>query len=210
MKQRTEGGPVAGFRARSAFKLMEINERFKQFLSDANVVVDLGAAPGGWTQVVAKTMRVRDPSRAINTPPPSVSDEEQHLDEGPEEPGYPEDESDSRTDSPRRRRTIIAVDLLPIKPIPGVHIIQGDFLSTSTQDQISSLIPFRRNVDVVLSDMSPNISGNRLRDVDQSLELCSAAFTFAKDWLASSKDTGKAHTGVLVYVSSHLTLKYTS
>ncbi|KAG9035222.1 2' O-ribose methyltransferase [Tulasnella sp. JGI-2019a] len=206
VKQRNagEGGPIAGYRARSAFKLLEMSDRFGYLMHGAKVVVDLGAAPGGWTQVVAKKMNLREAARELTTDdqeptPVEIGSTQINEEEPSETPDVPADGNKvAARAGGLRRRTVIAVDLLPIKPIPGVSIIQGNFLSPDIQDQISALIPVKWMVDIVLSDMSPSISGNRLRDVDQSLELCTAALTFAKDWLVSSKDTGRSHSGVLV------------
>ncbi|KAG8884154.1 hypothetical protein FRB97_005137 [Tulasnella sp. 331] len=218
VKQRNagEGGPIAGYRARSAFKLLEMSDRFNYLMHGAKVVVDLGAAPGGWSQVVAKKMNLREAKRQSMIEHEGF---ESAVAEGAdvsrdEQSDIPEAHEDGSDVIPSigglRRRTVIAVDLLPISPIPGVNIIQGDFLSPKTQDQISALIPAKWMVDIVLSDMSPSISGNRLRDVDQSLELCTAAFMFSKDWLVSSRDTGRSHSGVLVYVPFSLSASHSA
>ncbi|KDQ18775.1 hypothetical protein BOTBODRAFT_103069 [Botryobasidium botryosum FD-172 SS1] len=136
------------FRSRSAFKLLELDAKFR-FLRRGQVVVDLGAAPGGWSEAVLSRLS------------------------GP-----------AKEETPSLSAKIIAVDLLPIIPIPGVDIIQGDFLSPVTQAKLAALLNAdsgsRGLVDVVVSDMCHNISGNRIRDVESSLELCSAAFEFAR------------------------------
>ncbi|KAG8994189.1 2' O-ribose methyltransferase [Tulasnella sp. 427] len=185
VRQRNQGtdvDPGAIFRARSAFKLVEMNERFK-FLNGANTVVDLGGAPGGWSQVVAKGMEKRrketdpDPAQSTDAEPSDLASNARRLIVDPK---------------------VIAVDLLPIAPIPGVVTIQGDFLAPETRKRLIQAIAPASGVDVVLSDMAPNMSGNRLRDIDLSLELCTMAFDFAKDWLVMGQEAGKPHGGVLV------------
>lgn len=99
-----------GYRSRSAFKLLELDEKHK-LLKPGLVVIDLGAAPGGWSQIAAQKAR----------------------------PGG----------------RVVAIDLLDIAPIPGVEVQKGDFRG----------LAFEGAADVVLCDVSPNISG--IRDVDQ-------------------------------------------
>ena len=110
-----------GYRSRAAYKLLEIDEKEKLF-RPGQAVLDLGAAPGGWSQVAAQKVK----------------------------PGG----------------KVIAIDLLPIAPIPGVEIRKGDF-----RKQLGELEP----MDVVLSDVSPNLSGIRDADQARSLELLLAA-----------------------------------
>src|SRR3954468_3177821 len=105
-----------GYRSRAAVKLLELDEKDK-FLKRGAVVVDLGAAPGGWSQVAAKAV------------------------------------------GPSGR--VIAVDLLPIVPISGVTVLQGDFREAALPEALKGA-----SADVVLSDMSPNLSG--IPNVDQA------------------------------------------
>ncbi|KAG9041103.1 2' O-ribose methyltransferase [Tulasnella sp. UAMH 9824] len=191
VRQRNQGtdmDPGLTFRARSAFKLIEMNERYK-FLNGARTVVDLGGAPGGWSQVVAKEME--------KGPKAVVTETSKPTDVGVEEPTLDSSEVGGAV-HPTISRKIIAVDLLPISTIPGVITIQGDFLAPETRRRLVQAISPATGVDVVLSDMAPNMSGNRLRDIDLSLELCTMAFDFAKDWLVTAQETGKPHGGVLV------------
>lgn len=126
-----------GYRARSAYKLKQIQKRFS-LLSSGDTVIDLGAAPGGWTQVVR----------------------EQIGSQG----------------------TIIGVDLDLIKPLPDVIFIQGDMTRAETQQQLIEIMD-RRKADVILSDMSPDISGNYTMDQARSVWLCQQAFTVAQHLL---------------------------
>ncbi|KAF8332778.1 ribosomal RNA methyltransferase [Cantharellus anzutake] len=130
-----------GLRSRSAYKLLEIDQKYKVFRG-ANVVVDLGAAPGGWSEVAVKR---------INQVKPNGTGQSR----------------------------VIAVDVLPIDPIPGVESIQGNFLIPETHKLLISSLG-GSSVDVVISDMCANITGNRDRDSENSLDLCRAAFGFAK------------------------------
>ena len=77
------------------------------------------------------------------------------------------------------RVRVIAVDILPMDPIPGVEFIQGSFLSPETHQTLEVLLD-GSPVDVVVSDMCPNITGNRDSDSENNLELCRAAFEFSK------------------------------
>ena len=119
-----------GYRSRAAFKLLEINEK-ERFLRPGAVVVDLGAAPGGWSQVAAQKVGTRG--------------------------------------------RVIAIDLLPIAPMSGVTVLRADFREPVLDAQLQGT-----KADVVLSDLSPNLSG--IPGVDQAriLELSLAAIDFCR------------------------------
>jgi 23S rRNA (uridine2552-2'-O)-methyltransferase len=123
----------SGYRSRAAYKLIQIDERDRLFRR-GDVVVDLGAAPGGWSQVAAA--RVGDSGR------------------------------------------VFALDRLPLAPLPGVEFIQGDFLDPAVAGRLRDLLG-EEGVDVVMSDMAPNISGIRHADQARVLELALSALTFA-------------------------------
>lgn len=126
-----------GFRARSVYKLMEIVERHKFIRSDM-VAVDLGAAPGGWSEYIVQLIG--------------------------------------------KQGKIFAVDLLPIKPISGVEFVQGDF----TQEEVMQVLHNRlhgQKIDLVLSDMAPNLSGVKVVDQMKGMELAKSALNFAKQVL---------------------------
>ncbi|GAB1526813.1 2' O-ribose methyltransferase [Rhizoctonia solani] len=177
VKQRSGAGPDGvAYRARSAFKLIEIDKKFR-ILRPGQVVCDLGAAPGGWTQVAAQRIKL------VSKPEP--------------EDGSPISEENEVPPVARRQASkLIAVDLLSIQPISGVHILRGDFTSQFTQQRVSELVGDRR-VDVVLSDMCANLSGNTIKDTESSLELCQMAFGFAMKHMKIGAD-GDHKSGILV------------
>jgi 23S rRNA (uridine2552-2'-O)-methyltransferase len=127
-----------GLRSRAAYKLEELIER-DRILKPGMVVVDLGAAPGGWSQMVRQRL------------------------------------GDSAT--------VIALDILPMPTIPGVAIIEGDFREQAVADRLSALVD-GRPVDLVLSDMAPNMSGVASVDQARSMELVELARDFAQQHLA--------------------------
>jgi len=126
-----------GYRARSAFKLLEIIERERLALP-GHAVVDLGAAPGSWSQVL--TGRVGKSGR------------------------------------------VIAVDPLEVAAIAGVTVIQGDFREEAVLGRVEDALEGRK-IDLVVSDMAPNISGVRATDQARSIHLCELALDFAKTQL---------------------------
>jgi 23S rRNA (uridine2552-2'-O)-methyltransferase len=169
------------FRARSAFKLIEIQERYP-FLPNVKerskgapldpeniVIVDLGAAPGGWSQAAA---------RLLGRDWEDVSFE-----------GW-----GASASRPHDKGTVISVDLLPIEPIPGCHIIQGDFLDPATWRQIEAKIGGREKpeIDVLLSDMAPSATGINSTDTEGQLELNRAVLEFVQRCLRKG--------GTLLYV----------
>jgi 23S rRNA (uridine2552-2'-O)-methyltransferase len=130
-----------GFRSRAAYKLTEIDDR-DRLLRPGISVVDLGAAPGSWAQVVRQRLS-------------------------------------GRGGEPHGR--IIALDLLPIEPIPNVDFIQGDFRDEAVERELAARLG--GPVDVVLSDMAPNLSGIAAVDAARSLHLAELALEFARQHL---------------------------
>ena len=126
-----------GFRSRAAFKLIEIDDE-AHILKRGARVVDIGAAPGGWSQVAAKRV------------------------------------------GPFGR--IIAIDLLPMKPVIGVDFAQIDFLDPAAPDKLKAMLG--GPADVVLSDMSANATGHRKTDHLKIVGLVEAAAKFAREVLA--------------------------
>ena len=129
-----------GYRARSAFKLKQINKKFK-ILKPADFVLDLGAAPGGWSQVAKEIIG----------------------DEG----------------------KLIGVDLISIKPIDDVVFLKADMAEEETISKIKKIIG-ENKIDTVISDMSPDISGNYDVDQARSIYLCKKAFETAELFLKNN------------------------
>src|SRR6516164_2248462 len=136
-----------GFRSRAAFKLAEVDDRYKVLKPGARVV-DLGAAPGGWSEIAAR--RVGAGGR------------------------------------------VIALDILDMKPVPGVEFLQLDFLDPSAPQRLEAMLgsggdaPGRDQIkaDVVLSDMAANATGHRQTDHLRIMALAEAAAEFARQVLA--------------------------
>ena len=126
-----------GYRARSAYKLLELVEREKLALP-GHTVVDLGAAPGSWSQVLVECVG--------------------------------------------RSGRVVAVDLLEVAPVPGVMVIRGDFSEEAVLRRLEEALGGRK-IDLVVSDMAPNISGVRATDQAKSIHLCELALDFAKSHL---------------------------
>ncbi len=135
-----------GYRARSVYKLIELNEKEK-LIRPGMCVVDLGAAPGSWTQVVREKLAGKDGEV---------------------------------------RGTIIAMDILPMDPIDGVTFLQGDFREQEVADKLTEIIGDKQ-VDLVLSDMAPNLSGIAAADAARCLLLNELALEFCLEHL---KDNG--------------------
>ena len=131
-----------GYRARAAFKLLEIDAR-DGLLKPGHVVVDLGAAPGSWSQVAAAKLRGKG--------------------------------------------VVIALDLLPMQPVAGVEFIEGDFADAVVLERLEQALG-RRQADLVLSDMAPNLSGVASVDQARGMLLAELALEFAGKWL--SRDGG--------------------
>lgn len=126
-----------GYRSRAIYKLKEIDEKERLF-KPGMTVVDLGAAPGGWTQYVSEKLGGCG--------------------------------------------TIVALDILPMDALAGVAFILGDFREDSVLEQLVNLVP-ARSVDVLLSDMAPNMSGNMVVDIPRAMYLTELAFDFSSKML---------------------------
>ena len=122
-----------GYRSRAAYKLLEIDER-DLLIKTGMIVVDLGATPGGWSQVAANKVGGKG--------------------------------------------KIIALDLLPLSPLPRVEFIQGDFREDNVLAQLEEKLGGRQ-IELVISDMAPNISGIDLSDQARSIHLAELALEFA-------------------------------
>ena len=128
---------IDGYRSRAAYKLIEIDEKYNLLKKNMNVI-DLGSAPGSWSQVAAK--------RA----------------------------------GPKGR--VIALDLLEMQPIKNVEFIQGDFRDNKVLIEVESKLN-NSEIDLVISDMAPNISGIKVVDQSAAIYLNELALEFSCNWL---------------------------
>ena len=126
-----------GYRSRAVYKLLEIQEK-DRLIKPGQTVIDLGAAPGSWSQVAEKL----------------VGD----------------------------RGRVIALDILPMDSIAGVDFIQGDFREEEPLQQLKNLL-VGKQVDLVISDMAPNVTGMSAVDQPRAMYLCELALEFAREVL---------------------------
>ena len=124
-----------GYRARSAFKLIEMQKKFG-IIKKGDLVIDLGASPGGWSQVALEYCNNR----------------------------------------------VIGIDILPVRKLDGLTFIEGDVTSDDTKKRVKEELG-EEKADVVLSDLSPNLSGNRYLDQARSFWLCMKALEYADEFL---------------------------
>ena len=115
---------IQGYRSRSAFKLIEMDNKFK-FLKNNTHLLDLGSSPGGWTQVVAKKIT---------------------------------------------KGKILAVDIRPMENVNNVNFLRGDLFDSEIYEKIYTY--FDKKIDVVISDMAANTSGNKNLDSYKTGQLC--------------------------------------
>lgn len=131
-----------GLRSRSAFKLIELQEKY-QLIKPGMTVVDLGAAPGGWCQVVR----------------PLVGESGR----------------------------VLGLDILEMEPVHGVDFIHGDFTEDEPLQQLEAALEGRK-VDLVLSDMAPNMSGMAAIDQAKAMYLAELALEFVREHLKPGGD----------------------
>jgi 23S rRNA (uridine2552-2'-O)-methyltransferase len=127
-----QAAKARGLRSRAAFKLIELDQKFR-LLKPGLRVVDLGAAPGGWTQVALQAVG--------------------------------------------ERGRVVALDLLPMDPIPGVTVLQGDFQEEAAERAVEAALDGQ--ADLVLSDMAPNTTGHAATDHLRIIALAELALDFA-------------------------------
>jgi 23S rRNA (uridine2552-2'-O)-methyltransferase len=137
-----------GYRARAAYKLKEIDEELK-LIKPGQLVVDLGATPGAWSQYVRRKFAPKEDGGAA---------------------------------AGTLNGTIIALDVLDFEPIEGVTFIQGDFREDAVLRQLEEHVA-GRPVDVVISDMAPNLSGIESSDSARIAHLVELAVEFSEKHL---------------------------
>jgi len=126
-----------GYRSRAAYKLIEIDKKYK-IIKSGITAVDLGAAPGGWSQVLSKKIGLKG--------------------------------------------KVVGIDLLEVPPIKGIDFIQGDFMQVEILNEMVDKLE-NKPVDLVISDMAPNISGIKMVDQQKAIYLNELAFDFASKHL---------------------------
>ena len=122
---------LQGYRSRSAFKLIELNQKFK-FLRNGIKLLDVGSFPGGWCQVAVKIVK---------------------------------------------NGKILGIDIKKINEIKGVNLIEGDFLDENSKNSIIKF--FNNNINVILSDMAPNLSGIKVVDRENIFRLVNVVLDFS-------------------------------
>ena len=162
-------------RARSAYKFMEINDKYKLITKDS-FVIDLGASPGGWSVVAAKTIRFKGEFEGEEGE--EGKGEEGRGEEGEE--GKGEEGKGEEKKGEEGKGVLIAVDLLRMHDIPGVHVINMDFMADECRDEIRDIAQGRK-VNLVMSDMLHNTTGNHSTDHNKSMNLSFAALEFAAE-----------------------------
>jgi 23S rRNA (uridine2552-2'-O)-methyltransferase len=146
--QRQEHDPFVkkaqqeGFRSRAVYKLMELNEK-DRLLKPNMTILDLGAAPGGWSQWTMKYLQ--------------------------------------------NKVNVIAIDILPIEPLEGVTILQGDFIEEKTLQMIRDAF-ISQHADLVMSDLAPNMSGMKAVDQPKAIMLAELALETALELLKPKGD----------------------
>ena len=123
---------IQGYRSRSAFKLIEMNQKFR-FINNKTHLLDLGSSPGGWSQVVTKKIT---------------------------------------------KGKILAVDIKSMKSVNNVNFLKGDLFDDKIYEKICTY--FGKKIDVVISDMAANTSGNKNLDSYKTGELCLRAMDLAQ------------------------------
>ncbi|MFO1420176.1 MAG: 23S rRNA (uridine(2552)-2'-O)-methyltransferase RlmE [Candidatus Competibacteraceae bacterium] len=131
-----------GYRSRAVYKLLEIDEK-DRLLRPGMTVVDLGAAPGGWSQLAARLVGGQG--------------------------------------------AVVALDLLPMEPMPGVEFVEGDFREVAVLERLLDVLG-GRPVDLVLSDMAPNASGIKAVDQPRGMYLAELALDFSRRCLRPGGD----------------------
>lgn len=149
-----------GYRSRAAFKLIELDQRYG-FLKRGQTIIDLGCAPGGWTQVAVQTVG---------------------LNKGLGKASKSEGSDTSSGESEKPMPRVIGIDLLQSEPVAGAEMLEGDFMDPDAPDRLKAFL--NGKADVVLSDMAANTTGHAQTDHLRIVGLAEAALSFAEEVLA--------------------------
>jgi len=122
---------IEGYRSRSAFKLIEMNQKFN-LLKKNQLIMDLGSSPGGWSQVISKKVE---------------------------------------------NGKFFSIDIIPMEKINNVNFVKGDFTDKNILKEITSY--FNKPIDIILSDIAVNTTGNKSLDSYRTGELCISAMDLA-------------------------------
>ena len=126
---------ILGFRSRAAFKLLELNQKYK-FIKHNSNLLDLGSYPGGWTQIAGQIIKTGK---------------------------------------------ILSIDIKEMEPIKNVKFFKGDISHDQTKIEVNRY--FQSNIDVILSDMAADTTGNKSLDSIRTNQLCTEVINFSKDTL---------------------------
>ena len=126
---------ILGFRSRAAFKLLELNQKYKFIKRNSNLL-DLGSCPGGWTQIAGQIIKTGK---------------------------------------------ILSIDIKEMEPIKNVKFFKGDISHDQTKIEVNKY--FQSNIDVILSDMAADTTGNKSLDSIRTNQLCTEVINFSKDTL---------------------------
>ncbi len=126
---------ILGFRSRAAFKLLELNQKYKFIKRNSNLL-DLGSCPGGWTQIASQIIKTGK---------------------------------------------ILSIDIKEMEPIKNVKFFKGDISHDQTKIEANKY--FQSNIDVILSDMAADTTGNKSLDSIRTNQLCTEVINFSKDTL---------------------------
>lgn len=173
------------YRCRSCFKLLEMQEKFN-LLHEGQVVVDVGAAPGSWSQIaVEKVLPHLNNNNIINNY--NINNKMNNSNKNSNNSNFmslnnpynKSQNSNNSTDTPNTQGLVLGIDLQSIQPLPGVTFLcNSDIMQQSTQQQVLSILNPRR-ADVVLSDVAPQATGVRELDGEASTHLLYTVLKFS-------------------------------
>ena len=182
-----------GYRSRAAFKIIEIDEKYKLFRRGMTVV-DLGAAPGGWSQIAAPKVGAVNAVAAGKGPAATGAATKTAQPDAVAGNALAAAAATATVAAEPVRLVkgsaagqVIAIDLLAMQGLPGVQFIQADFTSDAGLAAVITALgknaKAKGKADLVLSDMSPNITGIGISDQAKSIYLCELGLDFAAKFL---------------------------